>query len=279
MCRDCGCEEANHSAQGNASESGEENVEHRHWVNGKWIQHSHRAEGAPATQARLGGAVHRMVPPRRISLELSVLAKNDRIAQENRDWFETHRVQVMNLISSPGSGKTFLLEKTAQHFGKTAPARMAILTGDQEQDFDAQRLKAVGADVLQLNTQSACHLDASMIQKQLGAFVLPEHRLLIIENVGNLVCPASFDLGESMKVALLSTPEGEDKPSKYPLLFKEAGLIVITKMDLVPHLDWSLELCEQHIRKVNPMARILLLSAKTGEGLPEWFDFLETCTA
>jgi len=177
------------------------------------------------------------------------LAKNDRIASENRNWFTTNGVVVFNLISSPGSGKTFLLEKTIRELGPKL--NIAILTGDQEQDYDAQRLKSAGARVKQLNTGSSCHLDASMIERELGLFIKPEPHLLIIENVGNLVCPAAFDLGEAMKIALLSCTEGEDKPSKYPLLFSEASLILLTKMDLVPHLDWNLALCEKHIRQVN----------------------------
>lgn len=246
MCRDCGC-----------SEAGQEH-EHEHWVNGKLTRHSH--------------SPNLIEKPRRIRLEESVLAKNDRIAATNRRWFEKHRVRVLNLISSPGSGKTLLLERTIARLG--ADAGIAILTGDQERDYDALRLKAAGAEVLQLNTASSCHLDAAMIQGELGQFVRPEHRLLVIENVGNLVCPAAFDLGELAKVALLSCTEGEEKPSKYPLLFHEASLIVLTKMDLAPYLDWSPELCEEHIRKVNPRAPILRLSARTGEGLEAWLDFI-----
>jgi hydrogenase nickel incorporation protein HypB len=243
MCRDCGCGEASQQ---------------------KHQQHKMRK-------------LRSLNPPRKITVELSILAKNEGIARENRAWFENNGMRVLNLISSPGSGKTLLLEKTVEILKRESPDfKMVILTGDQERDFDAQRLQAAGADVLQLNTPSSCHLDASMIQKQLGAFVRPEHRLLVIENVGNLVCPAAFDLGESQKVALLSTPEGEDKPSKYPLLFHEAGLIVITKTDLVPYLDWKLELCEHHIRRVNASAPILRLSAKTGVGLGAWVEFIQS---
>jgi len=215
-------------------------------------------------------------PPRKIDLGLSVLAKNDRLAGENRRYFEENKMRVLNLISSPGSGKTLLLEKTVAALGTEFP--WVIVTGDQEQDFDAQRLQAVASGsqvaIKQLNTGSACHLDSAMIQKELGQFIKPSHRLVVIENVGNLVCPAAFDLGEKEKIALLSTTEGEDKPSKYPLLFREASLIVLTKVDLIPHLDWNLELCEQHIRRVNAHAPILRVSARTGEGMKAWFDFV-----
>jgi len=210
--------------------------------------------------------------PRRLVVGRSVLAKNDAIAARNRTWFAAHGIHVLNLISAPGSGKTLLLERTVARLGRSS--RVIILTGDQKEEFDAQRLRAAGADVRQLNTGSSCHLDASMIARELGAFVRPEPQLLIIENVGNLVYPAAFDLGETMKVALLSSTEGEDKPSKYPLLFHEAGLVVLTKMDLAPHLDWDGGLCETHVRRVNASAPILRLSARTGEGLEPWLSFL-----
>ncbi len=247
MCRDCGCQEANQNAHG-------------HLTAGKWVRRSHPP--SPRTN------------PRRISIEQSVLAKNDHIAKENRNWFSEHQIPVLNLISSPGAGKTLLLEKTIAHLG--AEFKIAILTGDQERDFDAQRLKAVGAEVLQLNTLSSCHLDAAMIRKEIGAFVRPDHQLLIIENVGNLVCPAAFDLGENEKIAILSCTEGEDKPAKYPLLFHEASLVILSKMDLQPHLDWNLELCESYIRKVNANVPIIKLSSRSEDGFAPWLDFVRS---
>jgi len=253
MCRDCGCDQASQ--------------EHAHWVNGRMVRHTH------AHDHEGGGSPRATDAPRRLVVGRSVLAKNDAIAAQNRTWFAAHGIHVLNLISAPGSGKTLLLEKTVARLGRNS--RVVLLTGDQEQDFDAQRLRAVGAEVRQLNTGSSCHLDASMIARELGEFVKPVPQLLIIENVDNLVCPAAFDLGETMKVALLSSTEGEDKPSKYPLLFHEAGLIVLTKMDLVPHLDWNVDLCEGHIRRINTSAPILRLSARTGEGLNPWLAFLQ----
>lgn len=246
MCRDCGCQQAN--AERHAA-SHPPHHDHPH--------------------------PHPEAAPRRLVLQMSVLAKNDRLAAQNRQWLREHGIVTLNLISAPGTGKTLLLERTVQRLG--AGAQLAILTGDQERDFDAQRLRAAGAEVKQINTHSACHLDAAMLKRELGEFVRPAaHRLLIVENVGNLVCPAAFDLGESEKVALLSTTEGEDKPAKYPLLFREASLIVLTKIDLLPHLDFSVELFTQHLRRVNPSAPLLMLSAKTGEGLPAWLDFLRS---
>jgi hydrogenase nickel incorporation protein HypB len=253
MCRDCGCGETNQTT---------DHEVHEHWIDGKWVRHSH-AEEQDHSHPKSA---------RKIVIEESVLAKNDSIAASNRKWFQEHKIRAFNLISAPGSGKTTLLEKTIERLNE--PKALAILTGDQEGDFDAERLRAKGAVVKQLNTPSSCHLNAAMIQSELGSFVRPGLKMLIIENVGNLVCPAAFDLGEDEKIALLSTTEGEDKPSKYPRLFLEAKVIVITKMDLVPHLDWSLQKCEEHIRRVNPHAKIILTSAKTGQGLDEWIKIL-----
>jgi hydrogenase nickel incorporation protein HypB len=210
--------------------------------------------------------------PKKISLEKNVLEKNDQFAESNRAWFKTHNIKTINMMSSPGAGKTFLLEKTLTSFPTTK--KITIITGDQEESFDADRLQGRGATVKQLNTYSSCHLDALMISKELGESVKPDTNLLIIENVGNLVCPAAFDLGENIKVALLSTAEGEDKPSKYPVLFHTASIIIVTKIDLIPHLDWSQEKCLSHIRKVNGTAPVIFLSAKTGEGMNEWMNAL-----
>jgi hydrogenase nickel incorporation protein HypB len=253
MCRDCGCDQASQ--------------EHAHWVNGRMVRHTH------AHDHERGGS------PRRDRRAAQASGWTVRARKERRDrCAESHVVRsrtgfmCSTLISAPGSGKTLLLEKTVARLGRNS--RVVILTGDQEEEFDAQRLRAVGAEVRQLNTGSSCHLDASMIERELGGFVRPVPQLLIIENVGNLVCPAAFYLGETMKVALLSSTEGEDKPSKYPLLFREAGVVVLTKMDLAPHLDWDVALCEKHIRRVNASAPILRLSARTGEGLEPWLAFL-----
>lgn len=214
---------------------------------------------------------------KRITLEQSVLVKNDLIAEQNRRWFVEHDMRAINIISSPGAGKTSLLEKTIELWpsSKNVNLSFTILTGDQEQDFDAQRLSAKGAQsIKQLNTFNSCHLDASMIQNELGVFIKPDNDILIIENIGNLVCPAAFDLGEHEKIAILSVTEGEDKPAKYPLLFHKASLIVITKTDLLPYLDWDKRKCESYIRKLNRIANILYISSKTGEGMNSWLEYL-----
>ena len=207
-----------------------------------------------------------------VHLEIDVLKKNNHIAHQNHHWFGDHGVMAINLMSSPGSGKTALLEKTSQDFKDTP---FSILVGDQQTDNDATRLQLSGARVRQITTHSSCHLDASMIEKELD-FV--KEKLLIIENVGNLVCPSAFDLGENKRVALLSTTEGEDKPEKYPVLFNKADLIIITKSDLIPYLDWDEVKCLDSIRKVNPKARIIKISSKTGEGMNLWYDFLRENT-
>jgi hydrogenase nickel incorporation protein HypB len=206
-----------------------------------------------------------------IHLEIDVLKKNNHIAHQNHHWFHDHGVTAINLMSSPGSGKTALLERTSREFQESA---FSILVGDQQTDNDATRLQLSGARVRQITTHSSCHLDASMIEKELD-FI--KEKLLIIENVGNLVCPSAFDLGESKKVALLSTTEGEDKPEKYPVLFHKADLIIITKSDLIPYLDWDETKCLDSIHKVNPKARVIKLSSKTGEGMKLWYDFLREC--
>lgn len=261
MCKDCGCQTAN---------------EKMHKI---LSGHGH----SPQT-LNLSTAVFKTTSPalnaptatHTLTVEERVLAKNDLLAKENRAWFDRHGMKAINMISSPGAGKTYLLERTLELISQQAMkfGKVAILTGDLERDYDAQRLAAKGGKVKQLNTISSCHLDAAMISKELDTFVERDTQLLVIENVGNLVCPAAFDLGEHEKVALLSTTEGEDKPSKYPLLFHTASLIVITKIDLIPYLDWNLEKCVEHIRKVNPTAPILKLSAKTGEGMGAWLEYL-----
>ena len=268
MCKDCGCQEANEAASRGV---------HEHWIDGKLVRHSHdvHEQGHEHEHASLPSHRETLKSSRRIHLEESVLSKNDAIAKENRFWFQKHKIRVVNMISAPGSGKTALLEKTIA----LLDGKCAVLTGDQERSFDAERLEAKGAIVKQIHTLSSCHLDASMIQKEIGTFVRPDLKILIIENVGNLVCPAAFDLGEDEKIALLSTAEGEDKPSKYPRLFMDAKVVVLTKMDLVPYLDWSLEKCENYIRSVNPTARILRTSAKTGEGLDAWVNYLVTTSS
>ncbi|MBN2715760.1 MAG: hydrogenase nickel incorporation protein HypB [Deltaproteobacteria bacterium] len=225
--------------------------------------HPHGDEGElPSEQRR----------SRTIALETSVLASNDAKAKQNREWLKARGVVAVNLISSPGSGKTYLLEKTLEALeGKI---KCAVITGDMQTDNDARRMMGKGARVVQIETRSACHLDAMQIAERLAEVVDAGVKLLFIENVGNLVCPAAFDLGEQEKIALVSVAEGEDKPVKYPVLFHGAGVTVITKTDLAPHLDVDIGKYKESVRKVQPGARIIEVSAKTGAGMADWLNYL-----
>ncbi|NNJ71271.1 MAG: hydrogenase nickel incorporation protein HypB [Kiritimatiellales bacterium] len=208
-----------------------------------------------------------------VTLEQKVLAQNDTLADQNRAWLAERGVTAINLISAPGSGKTLLLEKTLEALN--GKIKCAVITGDQQTDRDAQRLAGKGASIHQIETISSCHLDAHQVSHVLEAVVEDGTQLLFIENVGNMVCPTAFDLGESFKLALLSTPEGEDKPIKYPVLFATAKAIILSKMDLAEALDWDLPACRKYIQQVQPGANVIELSAKTGEGMDAWLDYLK----
>jgi len=206
-------------------------------------------------------------------LEQKILSRNDEQARQNRAWLAERGIVAVNLISSPGTGKTMLLERTLERLRDRIPC--AVIAGDQQTDNDARRLQGKGAPVRQIETISSCHLDAERVGQLLPEVTNDGVKLLFIENVGNLVCPSAFDLGESFKVALLSTTEGEDKPAKYPVLFSMAPVVVLTKMDLAPHLDWDEAVCREHLRRVHPGVFVFQLSAKTGEGMDAWIDYLE----
>jgi len=201
-----------------------------------------------------------------------LLAKNDRLAAANRQRFAGHGLLTLNLVSSPGSGKTTLLETTLRTL--RTELRFAVLEGDQQTANDADRIAATGVPVHQINTGAGCHLDAHMVGHGVDHFDLADLDVLLFENVGNLVCPASFDLGEDCKVAVLSITEGEDKPLKYPQMFRAAELVIINKLDLLPHLDFDLERCRDYLRQVNPRARVIELSCKSGEGMETWYNWL-----
>lgn len=211
---------------------------------------------------------------RKIQVEKKVLSRNDEVAQSNREWLERHGVVGFNLISSPGTGKTLLLEKTLTALA--GQVNCAVLVGDQQSDNDARRLSGKGAKVQQIETGSSCHLDAERISKFLPQVIDSTTQLLLIENVGNLICPASYRLGETFKVTLLSVTEGEDKPVKYPAVFARADIVIITKIDLLAVLDFNLQACLDNIRKINPKAQIFQLSAKEGSGITQWVDYLKS---
>ncbi|MGZ5370919.1 hydrogenase nickel incorporation protein HypB [Aeromicrobium sp.] len=205
-----------------------------------------------------------------VEIEQLVLAKNDHLAEHNRQWLADRGVTAINLMSSPGAGKTTLLERTI----KDVPASISVIEGDQETLFDAERIKAAGARAVQVNTGSGCHLDATMVQRALAQLDPADDSLVFIENVGNLVCPALFDLGERSKVVIISVTEGDDKPLKYPHMFAAADLVLLNKIDLLPYVDFDLDRLTRGARQVNPGIDILPVSARSGENLSDWYDWL-----
>jgi hydrogenase nickel incorporation protein HypB len=211
---------------------------------------------------------------RTIRFEQDLLAKNDLLAERNRGWFEGRGILALNLMSSPGAGKTTLLERTLADLA--SQVQISVIEGDQETTRDAERIRAAGARAIQINTGSGCHLDAQMIAAAIRKLAPPAQSLMMIENVGNLVCPALFDLGEAEKVVIMSVTEGEDKPLKYPQMFRAAGLMLLNKTDLLAHVDFDAERCFRFAREVNPEIEILRISARTGEGLDRWYQWLRT---
>ena len=214
-----------------------------------------------------------MAPSRMLKVEQDILSKNDAYARENRAFLAGRRVFALNLVSSPGSGKTTLLCKTIEMLkGKST---VAVIEGDQQTSNDAERIRATGAPAIQINTGKGCHLDAHMVGHAMHQLDLPEHSVLMIENVGNLVCPAAFDLGEAHKVVILSVTEGEDKPLKYPDMFRAADLMLLGKCDLLPYLAYDVDRAVESARRVNPDIQVIRFSATTGEGMADWLAWLE----
>jgi len=220
------------------------------------------------------GAVHApgVDGTRRVQIERDLLAKNDAIAAVNRRLFATRGIFALNLVSSPGSGKTTLLVKTIEALAGRIPA--LVIEGDQQTSRDAERIRATGASAVQVNTGKGCHLDADMVARALEVLDPPLGSLVLIENVGNLVCPAAFDLGEAHKVAILSVTEGEDKPIKYPDLFHAADLMLINKVDLLPHVEFDVDAAIGWARRVQPGIGVMRVSARTGEGFDGWLAWL-----
>jgi hydrogenase nickel incorporation protein HypB len=208
----------------------------------------------------------------RVPLERKVLSENDRLAAELRSRFAEHGVLCLNLISAPGSGKTALLERTLESFSKDE--RAAVLTGDIQTENDAARLRRFGFPVKQITTGGTCHLDARMIERHLADWQLENIDLLLVENVGNLVCPSSYDLGEAAKIVVLSVTEGEDKPLKYPSIFFKSELLVLNKIDLLPYVPFNLEVAVENARKVHPQMEVVKVSCLKGDGIGEWLDWL-----
>jgi hydrogenase nickel incorporation protein HypB len=283
MCTTCGCGSDEIHVEGRKiAASGHW---HRH-EDGSWHHHEHLAAGHGHEHPGPGRGP-RYVPPifstfrpqpptpasRVIEVEQALLAKNDAIAQENRRLFADRAVFALNLVSSPGAGKTSLLVRTIEAWRDRTP--VAVIEGDQQTSRDADRVRAAGARAVQINTGKGCHLDAQMVASALEELSPAEASLLLIENVGNLVCPAAFDLGEAHKVAILSVTEGEDKPLKYPDMFHAADLLVLSKIDLLPHVDFDLAAALEYARRVRPDVEVIQLSTKTGEGFDDWLAWLD----
>ena len=212
-------------------------------------------------------------PSRMVQIEQDILGKNDALATSNREYFQQRNIFALNLVSSPGSGKTTLLTRSLEALKDTHP--IAVIEGDQQTDQDAERIRATGVPAVQINTGKGCHLDAAMIQRGIEQLTPKPASLLFIENVGNLVCPAGFDLGEAHKVVILSVTEGEDKPLKYPDMFHAADVMLLTKIDLLPHLDFDVDKCLGYVARIKPSMQIFQLSARSGEGMDAWHKWLE----
>lgn len=254
MCSTCGCSDSAGVRVIDPREPADHGHEHEH-------DHDHEHVHGEATEEA-----------RTILLEQEVLAKNDLRADRNRRWLAEREILALNLMSSPGAGKTTLLERTLRESGSELP--ISVVEGDQETLLDADRMRSTGCPVVQINTGAGCHLDADMLAGGLRSLNPPHRSVVLIENVGNLVCPALFDLGEHDKVVIASVTEGEDKPLKYPHMFRTTDLVLLNKVDLLPYLDYDVALFVRHAKSINPDIRILPVSAKTSEGLLAWYDWL-----
>ena len=261
MCTVCGCGE---------NDSHEHKHEHSHDHGDH--QHHHHEHNHDYSKGEAGVHVAGLSQARLVSIEQDILAKNNGYAAANRRYFAEHGILTLNLVSSPGAGKTTLLTKTIAALDGAFP--ISVIEGDQQTANDAERIRATGVKAVQINTGKGCHLDGHMVGHAIGDLTPQDKSLLFIENVGNLVCPAAFDLGEAHKVVILSVTEGEDKPLKYPDMFTASKLALLNKIDLAPHCDVDMELYEENLRRVNPQIEIIRLSARTGEGMQKWVTWL-----
>ncbi len=257
MCTTCGCNHGEIRIE-------DINIGHDQPVINSSHNHEHACHSPELSQDRM------------IEIELNILSKNDQYAVKNRQRLQSNNVTSLNLLSSPGSGKTTLLTKTIQALlvKQYLHQNIAVIEGDQETSEDAARIRATGVNAIQINTGKGCHLDAHMVGHAIENLEPEQLDILFIENVGNLGCPAAFDLGEKAKVVILSVTEGEDKPLKYPEMFHVADVILLTKIDLLPYLDFDVDLCIANAKKINPSIKVINLSAKTGEGLEQWISWI-----
>jgi hydrogenase nickel incorporation protein HypB len=230
-------------------------------------EHSHDSHGGPAHSHAPG-----LTPAQMVRIERDILGANNEIAARNRQRFEDAGIFALNLVSSPGAGKTTLLVETIRQLGDSLP--LAVIEGDQQTSFDADRIRATGCRAIQVNTGKGCHLDAAQVERALAQLSPAEESVLFIENVGNLVCPSAFDLGEAHKVVVLSVTEGEDKPLKYPDMFAASSVLLLNKVDLLPHVSFDVKRAIEYARRVRPGIEVLQVSATTGAGMAAWLDWV-----
>src|ERR1700722_19392241 len=265
MCSTCGCSdgaETRLTIFSGDQKAGHYHGEHHHDHSHDGHEHHHHDHDEG----------HEHPTSRTLQLEQDILAKNNHLAEHNRGWLEGREILVFNLMSSPGAGKTSLLERTIRELGAEIP--ICVVEGDQETTLDAERIGATGCRAVQINTGSGCHLDAAMIADALKRVKPLSGSVLMIENVGNLVCPALFDLGESARIVIASVTEGEDKPLKYPHMFRAADVMILNKIDLLPYVPFNVDRCIGYARQINPALKVLQVSVLKGDGMDEWYSFL-----
>ena len=257
MCETCGCGNPDDLTIHDHNHNHDHDHEHTHEHEHDGLRHTHP---------------HSHAEKKVIHIERDILSENNRLAERNRGYFEGKNITCFNLVSSPGSGKTTILEKTIQSL--VSSKKIFVIEGDQQTTVDADRIEKAGAPAIQINTGSGCHLDARMVNLALKKLEISNDSLLFIENVGNLVCPALFDLGEIKRIVVISVTEGDDKPLKYPYMFMSSHLCIINKTDLLPYVEFDPEAVMRSARQLNPDIEFLLMSAKTGDGLQKWLDWL-----
>ncbi len=271
MCDTCGCGDSNelkiHDRQPNHEHNHSDDHNHGHDHT-----HPHSHDHPHSHESVLFSHSHEVGTKKLINLNVDILSDNNRLAQLNRKSFEERNVLCLNLVSSPGSGKTSILEKTIRAL--IASRKIFVIEGDQQTLLDADRIEKSGAPAIQINTGSGCHLDARMVDTAFNKLEVEPNSILFIENVGNLVCPALFDLGEFKRVVVISVTEGEDKPLKYPYMFQSSHLCLINKSDLLPYVDFNTDKTIEYARSLNPNLEFIIVSAKTGEGMDLWYEWL-----
>ena len=269
MCTVCGCGEGESRVEGHSHS-------HKHEHEHGGHDHHHHDLPVGITHDYGQGPAHAHAPgmsqSRMVQIEQDILGKNNEYAAANRRWFAEHGILALNLVSSPGSGKTSLLTRTIE--GLKGEVKLSVIEGDQQTANDAERIRESGVKAVQINTGKGCHLDGHMVGHALNTLQPEAQSVLFIENVGNLVCPAAFDLGEAHKVVILSVTEGEDKPLKYPDMFHAADLMLLNKIDLLPHLQFDVAQCIDYARRINPAIKVLQLSAQSGEGMEAWYQWI-----